>query len=79
MSSIDALSLKFTYATGGYVGPDVSFLDAYESEEDKLAASLRLLNDTLTNRKFAQKAYTNLDFNEAIARILSSLVNKEEK
>lgn len=80
------------FASGGYITAqdpvsftvtgskeaNVVYLDAYEGD-DKQKAARRVLDDVLNNRDFSKKAYTQLDFNEAIAYILSELVNKEEK
>jgi hypothetical protein len=57
----------------------VSYMDAYKSKKAKRAAALRVLSDAVDNRPFAMKAYQQLDFNDAVAYILSELINKEEK
>jgi len=68
-------------ASGGYVSgtgkKTVTYLDAYEGDEKRNAA-IRVLEDGIKNRSFAQKAYTQLDFSEAVAYLLLEVLNKEE-
>lgn len=82
------------FARGGYTGSNttgntpgifiankektVTYLDAYEGD-GKRAAAIRVIEDGIKNRAFAQKAYTNLDFNEAVSYLLLELIIKNDK
>lgn len=69
------------FASGGYISgtekKTVTYLDAYEGDEKRNAA-VRVLEDGIKNRSFAQKAYTQLDFAEAVSYLLLEVLNKEE-